>query len=219
MTGWELVGVVMMRITVAAALGACVGLERGLRLRDAGIRTHSIVAAAAAAYMLLSVYAYADSPFETDYSILATQIVYGFSFMGAGMILRSKYQVVAGLRTATGVWATVAIGMACGMGLYAVAAIATGLIILVQLVFYYGTLDGQDWMIRKIKVTVTDTPAARALLQQRVLGDDVRVLTARYKRQGDALQFTLRVRTARRLSIEQALRLCDEHEEILAISI
>ena len=219
MNGLEVAGSMCARIAVAALLGACIGLERGWHGRGAGVRTHTVTAVAAAAYMLLSVYAYGDSPFETDFSILATQIVYGFSFMGAGMILKNKYQVVAGLRTAAGIWATVAVGMACGQGMYGTAIAATAVIVVVQLIFYYGALDGRDWKIHKIKMTVADTPASRTLMRDNVLGDDARVLTAKYKRMGDALQVTLRVRTAREWSIEQVLDLCDRHEEIRSISI
>ena len=219
MFGIEAVGAMCLRIAFAALCGAVIGSERGWRRRDAGIRTHTIAAVAAATYILLSVYAYTDSPFETDYTILATQILYGFSFMGVGMILKNKYQVVAGLRTAAGIWATVAIGMACGQGMYAVSAAVTVLIVLVQEVLRHGKIDGNDWTIRKMKITVDDTLEARALIEQRLVGDGVRLLTAKYKRVDDALQVTVRVRTDREWTVEQVLDLCDRHAEIRSISI
>lgn len=219
MTAWEIIGMICVRIVVAAVLGAGIGLERGWRKRDAGIRTHTVAAIAAAAYMLLSIYAYGDSPFETDFSILATQILYGFSFMGAGMILKNKYQVVAGLRTAAGIWATVAVGMACGQGMLVEAVIATAVIVAVQVIFHYRKLDGRDWTVRKIKLTVADTARGRELVQTRVLGDDAHVLTSKCKRQDGALHVTVRVRTDREWSIGQVLDLCDRNEEILSISI
>ena len=219
MFSWQAVGEMCLRIAFAALCGALIGIERGWRKRDAGIRTHTIAAVAAAAYMLLSVYAYTDSPFETDYTILATQILYGFSFIGAGMLLKNKYQVVAGLRTAAGIWATVAIGMACGQGLYAVSLAVTLLIVAVQGLFRYGKMDGNDWIIRKIRMTIDDTPEARALFKSAVFGEGTQLLTVKYKRVDDAMQVRVRVRTDQEWTVEQVLDLCDRHKEIRSISI
>jgi len=219
MNGWEVASAMCLRIAFAALCGAVIGLERGWRKRDAGIRTHTVTAVAAAAYMLLSVYAYTDSPFETDYSILATQIVYGFSFMVVGMILKNRYQVVAGLRTAAGIWTTVAIGMACGQGMFLVAGTVTVLIVTVQGLFRYGKMDGKDWEIRKIKMTVDDTAESRALIRTTIFGDGAKMLTTKYKRVDGALQVTVRLRTDRDWSIEQVLDLCDRHQQIQSISI
>lgn len=219
MFGLGVTGEMCLRIAFAAVCGAMIGVERGWRKRDAGIRTHTIAAVAAAAYMLLSVYAYTDSPFETDYTILATQIVYGFSFIGAGMLLKNKYQVVAGLRTASGIWATVAIGMACGQGLYAVALAVTVLIVAVQGLFRYGKMDGNDWIIRKIKMTIDDTPQAHALIQSEMFGSGAKLLTVKYKRVENTLQVRVRVRTDQEWTVEQVLDLCDRYQEIHSISI
>ncbi len=219
MENWIWWGTLCLRIAVATVFGSIVGLERGLRLKDAGIRTHSITACAAALYMILSMYVYGDSPFETDTSILATQIIYGFAFMGAGIIIKDKYQVLAGLRTATGLWVTVAIGMACGQGMYGMAAAATLVVVLVQIIFHRGQLDGKEHTFKKIKLTFVDTPALRAFLEERRQQYGIRAYAVRYKRRGDVTEMTVRVRMEGHLTLEDVLSIYDEQDGILAISI
>ena len=115
-------------LLLAAVLGFCIGIERKLRSKEAGIRTHTIVCVGAALMMLISKYAF-DS--EADSARVAAQIVAGVGFLGAGIIVYRKNEV-HGLTTAAGVWTTAGVGMACGGGLYIVAVITTGLLIFIQ---------------------------------------------------------------------------------------
>ena len=116
----------LARIAYAVALGFAIGFERKLRFKEAGIRTHTIVCAGSALIMVVSKYAFSDIA-EYDASRVAAQIVSGIGFLGAGMIIYRK-QVVHGLTTAAGVWATAGVGMAAGGGLYIVAAGATAVL-------------------------------------------------------------------------------------------
>ena len=113
---------------LAALLGFFIGLERKLRDKEAGIRTHTIVAFGAALMMVISKFAF-DS--EADSARVAAQIVAGIGFLGAGIIVYKK-NVVHGLTTAAGVWTTAGIGMACGGGLWLIAIIATVVLVLIQ---------------------------------------------------------------------------------------
>ena len=115
-------------LLLAALLGFVIGLERKLRDKEAGIRTHTIVAFGSALMMVISKYAF-DS--EADSARVAAQIVAGIGFLGAGIIVYKK-NVVHGLTTAAGVWTTAGIGMACGGGLWIIAIIATTVLILIQ---------------------------------------------------------------------------------------
>ena len=115
-------------LILAALLGFFIGLERKLRDKEAGIRTHTIVAFGAALMMVISKFAF-DS--EADSARVAAQIVAGIGFLGAGIIVYKK-NVVHGLTTAAGVWTTAGIGMACGGGLWLIAIIATVVLILIQ---------------------------------------------------------------------------------------
>ena len=115
-------------LILAALLGFFIGMERKLRDKEAGIRTHTIVAFGAALMMVISKFAF-DS--EADSARVAAQIVAGIGFLGAGIIVYKK-NVVHGLTTAAGVWTTAGIGMACGGGLWLVAIIATVVLVLIQ---------------------------------------------------------------------------------------
>ena len=126
--------VYLLRILLAIGLGFIMGVERRLRLKVAGIRTHVIVAAGACLFMLVSKHGFNDSN-QFDASRIASQVVTGISFIGAGMIMH-RQQAVHGLTSAAGIWLTAAIGMAAGAGLYIIASGATVLIIAVQLILH-----------------------------------------------------------------------------------
>ena len=115
-------------LLLAALLGFCIGLERKLRDKEAGIRTHTIVSFGAALMMVISKYAFGS---EADSARVAAQIVAGVGFLGAGIIVYRK-NVVHGLTTAAGVWTAAGIGMACGGGLWILAITATALLVLIQ---------------------------------------------------------------------------------------
>ena len=115
-------------LLLAALLGFLIGLERKLRDKEAGIRTHTIVSFGAALMMIISKFAF-DA--EADSARVAAQIVAGIGFLGAGIIVYRK-NVVHGLTTAAGVWATAGIGMACGGGLWLIAILATFILIFIQ---------------------------------------------------------------------------------------
>ena len=219
MERWIWLGELGLRVLVATVFGGIIGIERAVRLKDAGIRTHSIIACSAALYMILSMYAYGDSPFETDTSILATQIIYGFAFMGAGIIIKDKHQIVAGLRTATGLWVTAAIGMACGPGLFVLAAVGTLVTVVVQTMFFRGQLDGVDFTIRKIRMSFVDSPELRAFWMEVKQTYGIHPYTTRYKRDGAFSEVIMRVRMEKTPSLEEVLALIDQRSDIISISI
>ncbi len=123
---------ILLDILLSVLLGFLIGYERKLRLKEAGIRTHTIVCVGATLMMVISKYAFGS---EADSARVAAQIVSGVGFLGAGMIVYEKREV-HGLTTAAGVWATAGVGMACGGRLYTVAIGATLIIILVQYIFH-----------------------------------------------------------------------------------
>ena len=127
------------RLLIAALCGGAIGYERATQRKSAGMRTHMVVAVAAALFMLVSKYGFFDilnlHNIALDPSRIAAQIVTGISFIGAGTILVRKEQV-SGLTTAAGVWATAAIGMAIGAGMYFIGIICTVLLFLIQILFH-----------------------------------------------------------------------------------
>ncbi len=119
----------LLRVLLAGICGLLVGIERSHRQKEAGMRTHYIVAAASALLMCVSI------SFENDSARIAAQIVTGIGFLGAGMIFFRR-ESLHGLTTAAGVWATSGIGMAMGRGLYLLAAGGTLVVVAAQFIFY-----------------------------------------------------------------------------------
>jgi putative Mg2+ transporter-C (MgtC) family protein len=115
---------VLLRLFVAAALGGAIGLEREIRERQAGLRTHLVVSVGAAVFTLVSAYGFANFGARVDPTRIAAQIVSGIGFLGAGAIIRQGLSV-RGLTTAASLWLVAAIGMAAGAGFWAGAVIAT----------------------------------------------------------------------------------------------
>jgi putative Mg2+ transporter-C (MgtC) family protein len=115
---------VLLRLFVAAALGGAIGLERELRERQAGLRTHLVVSVGAALFTLVSAYGFESFDGKVDPTRIAAQIVSGIGFLGAGAIIRQGLSV-RGLTTAASLWLVAAIGMAAGAGYWEGALIAT----------------------------------------------------------------------------------------------
>jgi putative Mg2+ transporter-C (MgtC) family protein len=116
------------RLVVGLVLGAAIGFERELHRQPAGFRTHSLVALGAALFTIISAYGFAGA--AVDPTRIAAQIVSGIGFIGAGAILQYRGNI-RGLTTAASLWSVAAVGMAAGAGLLVVAAIGTGLILVV----------------------------------------------------------------------------------------
>ncbi|MGV3466356.1 MAG: MgtC/SapB family protein [Heyndrickxia sp.] len=120
------------RLVIAGILGALVGFEREKRFKEAGLRTHFLVAVGSALAMIVSKYAFYDvvhsGTIELDPSRIAAGVVSGVGFLGAGTILVQR-QSVRGLTTAAGLWATAGIGLAIGSGMYIVSICGTVLVL------------------------------------------------------------------------------------------
>ena len=128
----------ILRLFAASLLGAVIGLEREYRAKEAGFRTHFLVAMGSALFMILSQYGFEQLLFQSrdaglnvrlDPSRIAAQVVSGIGFIGAGTIIFQRH-VVRGLTTAAGLWVTSAIGMTCGAGLYLLATASTVLVLI-----------------------------------------------------------------------------------------
>jgi putative Mg2+ transporter-C (MgtC) family protein len=115
---------VLLRLFVAAALGGAIGLEREIRERQAGLRTHLVVSVGSALFTLVSAYGFSEWGARVDPTRIAAQIVSGIGFLGAGAIIRQGLSV-RGLTTAASLWLVAAIGMASGAGYWEGALIAT----------------------------------------------------------------------------------------------
>ena len=154
----------LARILLAGLCGGVIGYERKNRNKEAGIRTHMIVSLGASLIMIVSKYGFADilgaSGIALDPSRIAAQIVTGVGFLGAGMIFLRK-NTVSGLTTAAGIWATSAIGMAIGSGLYLLGIMTTILVVVIQILLHGHFIhesykDDISFVITKDKQNILD---------------------------------------------------------------
>lgn len=161
-------GLVALRLCAACILGGVLGLEREWNKRPAGLRTHILVAMAAALYTIVSGAAAADGG---DPSRVAANVATGIGFIGAGTIMRHG-SVVKGLTTAASLWTSAAIGLACGLGWYPAAGMAALLGLFVLVVVDWAE---DAWIHRgqDVLITLTLSPEAErvaditALLERR----------------------------------------------------
>jgi putative Mg2+ transporter-C (MgtC) family protein len=118
----------VLRLLLATVLGMIVGFERLHAHKPAGLRTHMLVCIGAALFTVISIYGFGSG---SDPSRVAAGIVTGIGFLGAGAIIHAQDGGLHGLTTASSIWAVAAIGMAAGTGMYIVAAVATGIVLVV----------------------------------------------------------------------------------------
>lgn len=120
---------ITIRLFMAAFFGGLIGIERERRVWVAGMRTHMMVCVGACLVMIVSAYGFSEvlgsDYMRLDPSRVASQVVSGIGFIGAGTILFSRHGRVRGLTTAAGLWTVAAIGLATGGGMYYAAGITT----------------------------------------------------------------------------------------------
>ena len=139
----------ILRLFIAGLLGGIIGFEREVRAKEAGLRTHFIVALGSALFMIISQYAFSG---RFDAARVAAQVVSGIGFIGAGVIIFQK-NAVRGVTTAAGLWVAAAIGLACGAGMYDIAVASAVLTIF--------CLEAMHWISKKYgekNVTMTISP-------------------------------------------------------------
>ena len=198
--------VILVRIVLATACGSVIGLERSRRLKGAGIRTHSVVAAASCLLMIISKYGFTDlvvSGMEfagtkgADPSRIAAQIVSGVSFLGVGIIYRDVRYATKGLTTAAGIWAVAAIGMAIGCGMYVTGIFTTAFILGLQIFMHKHMIGADLYNDMKIEITMKDSPALREEINRQLALWDPVIVEEAISRTGAGLikySFTLKSR-------------------------
>ena len=135
----------LIRLGVAAGLGGLIGLEREMRDREAGFRTHLLVCVGSALFTELSIYGFPSEPGQpVDPTRIAAQIVTGIGFLGGGAILKEGL-TVRGLTTAASLWAVAAVGMAAGAGNWFLAVASTAIVLLA--LWPFGVI--YDWIERR----------------------------------------------------------------------
>ena len=206
----------LIRVIVACLCGGLIGLERTKRLKEAGIRTHIIVALGATLIMVVSKYGFSDVV-GADASRIASNVITGVSFLGAGVIF-VRGGSVKGLTTAAGIWATAAIGLALGAGMYTVGVLCTALMILLQIALHK-FLPGDMQSSKELLLVISkDYHIVMPKIRQRL--GEMKVLVSGVEMEklenGDT-RVTLDVRLHKDNVSDELLDLADEFPEIKSI--
>lgn len=213
----------LVRILLSGVFGAVIGLERTFRAKEAGIRTHCIIAISSAAFMILSKYAFLDmvgltGVREVDPARLAAQVVSGISFLGAGVIFKHNASI-KGLTTAAGMWATAAVGMAVGAGMYWLGLMATAAVVLVQLLLHRFPVAGDDQVTCTLDVRMEQDPAAQAALDMLIKKHGAVVEKTTISREGALISLHMELRLTSPIDYREVQTVLEENKSIYTLSV
>ncbi|WEA54515.1 MgtC/SapB family protein [Lactococcus lactis] len=210
----------LIRLILAGVCGYAIGYERNSRSKNAGTRTHLIVALSAALMIIVSKYGFMDiisaNGVNLDPSRIAAQIVSGIGFLGAGMIFVHN-QSVNGLTTAAGIWATSGIGMAIGSGLYFIGIVATLLILLFQIILHQNYRWIKSATSDHLILQLEDFEGLQ-LLQQQLKEEDVKILSIKVeKKSNNSLKTELYLNLPKAYEVASLMSLLESNDKIKSI--
>ena len=196
-TSFEFQMVCVVRLLMASVCGFAIGIERTNRLKDAGMRTHLIVCMGAALMMLVSKYGFFDIStldqfFKADVSRIASSVVSGVGFLGAGIIF-VRNRSITGLTTAAGIWATAGIGMAMGAGLYIIAVAGTVIVISAQSLLHNEHIIGGGLIFLVLRIDGRSGNVSQTVQQIQALGAELVDLSVTQKK-NDIIRVEMKVK-------------------------
>lgn len=210
-----------LRLVVAGICGSLIGYERKNRLKEAGIRTHMIVAFGAALIMIVSKYGFDDvlqlKGYTLDPSRISAQIVSGIGFLGAGMIFIRK-QAISGLTTAAGVWTTAGVGMAIGAKLYFIGIATTVLVLLVQIVLH----KNFRWLhlprSEQINIELSESTDAISYIQEKFIANHIEIINLKAEKSGDGMiDVELYVKLPQKYDVSKLMNLFKDNPHVKSI--
>ena len=211
-----------LRLLLACALGAAIGIERSKRFKEAGIRTHIIVCVGAALAMIVSKHGFQDlagildGSRTSDPARVAAQVVSGISFLGAGVIFRNG-GTIKGLTTAAGLWVTATIGLTCGCGMYALAIFTTVLLTLLQFLMHRFAIGADAYAANHLHFTVKNGFHFSLTLERQLQAWDAQVTESKMDRRATGTtDYDLTVRRRTEISYDEMKEFMEAHEEILS---
>ena len=212
-----------IRIVLAAILGALVGLERSKRQKEAGVRTHCIIACTSALFMILSKYAFVDlvgvaGLRGADPARIAAQVVSGISFLGAGVIFKNGNSI-RGLTTAAGMWGTAAVGMAIGAGMYWVGLIETAVLVGIQIVLHRFPVGADALTTQEIVVEMTDSDELLARFDALVKSHRGQITESSLTRQNGVLCMEVTAKLDPPITHEEALAFMKANDGVRRVSV
>lgn len=213
---------ILIRLLTAAFLGGLVGFERERKEWAVGIRTHMLASMAAALVMVTSSFGFSDilgsAHVMLDPSRVASSVIIGIGYLGAGMILVAKPGNIKGLTTASGLWTTAGIGLAVGGGLYFAALIAT----VIALIILYGIQLLQRKLfllsVRRVLKVETLRPEVAAAVSEKLhdMHISVQHLASRQKKGRTILTATVSLAEKRAMNLPLLIK---EVPGVIAVSM
>ena len=213
----------LLRLLLSAALGALVGLERSKRRKEAGIRTHCIIACTSALFMIVSKYSFLDcAAIEglrgADPARIAAQVVSGISFLGAGVIFRNGSSI-RGLTTAAGMWGTAAIGMAVGAGMYWLGLIEAAILVAIQIILHRFPVGADALTTQEILVEMADTQEMQDKFDELLKKHRGQVTESSLTREEGYLRMEITAKLEPPISHDEALEFMKENDGVRRISV
>ena len=212
-----------IRLLLSAALGALVGLERSKRQKEAGVRTHCIIACTSALFMILSKYAFMDlvdisGIRGADPARIAAQGVSGISFLGAGVIFKNGNSI-RGLTTAAGMWGTAAVGMAIGAGMYWVGLIEAAILVTIQIILHRFPVGADALTTQEILVEMADTQEMRDKFDELLARHRGQVTESSLTREEGYLRMEITAKLEPPITHDEALAFMKENDGVRRISV
>lgn len=214
----------LIRLLLSAALGALVGLERSKRQKEAGVRTHCIIACTSALFMILSKYAFVDTAIGADGlrgadpARIAAQVVSGISFLGAGVIFKNGNSI-RGLTTAAGMWGTAAIGMAVGAGMYWLGLIEAAILVAIQIILHRFPVGADALTTQEILVEMEDTPELQAQFDALLQAHHGQVVDSSLSRDEGYLRMEITARLEPPITHDEALAFLKNNSGVRKVSV
>ena len=214
----------LIRLLLSAGLGALVGLERSKRQKEAGVRTHCIIACTSALFMILSKYAFVDTAIGADGlrgadpARIAAQVVSGISFLGAGVIFKNGNSI-RGLTTAAGMWGTAAIGMAVGAGMYWLGLIEAAILVAIQIILHRFPVGADALTTQEILVEMEDTPELQAQFDALLQSHNGQVVESSLSRDEGYLRMEITAKLEPPITHDEALAFMKDNSGVRKVSV
>lgn len=210
----------LLGLVTAVICGAAIGVERTLRQKEAGIRTHIIVALGSALIMIVSKYGFFDIVGYADHvnldgARLAAQVVTGISFLGAGIIVYRG--TVKGLTTAAGVWTTAGIGLAAGAGMYGIAVYATLILLIVQIVIHK-ILPVENTSTAPLTVKLQDDPEAIEKITTKLKENGYEILSSSIEKKNNYFYCIFTIKAKSHINPDDVTALFNDDECVVSVT-
>lgn len=215
-------GFMIIRMLLSCLCGMVIGFERSRRQKDAGIRTHMLVALGAALAMIVSKYGFFDllqyEGLRADASRIASNVITGVGFLGAGVIFVRDVSI-KGLTTAAGIWTTASVGLAIGAGMYTVGICATIIMIVFQLMLhkYLTKLENTS---NEFTVVLNDNPESVKEFREMLKSMNIKLETCKMERNNDStITLDVTIKKSRTTSMDEIMLLAEQNENVLSVEI